>query len=57
MTVRNLQEQAARAERLARGILDEMACKALMRYASECRIQAELIAIASATREQRSPCD
>jgi hypothetical protein len=33
-------EQAARAERLARGVLDKSAFEALMSYASECREKA-----------------
>jgi hypothetical protein len=37
MTAQYLQEQAARAERLARNVLDKAACAALMGYARECR--------------------
>jgi hypothetical protein len=37
MTAQYLQEQAARAERLARSVLDKAACAALMGYARECR--------------------
>jgi hypothetical protein len=37
MTAQYLQEQAARAERLARSVLDNAACAALMGYARECR--------------------
>jgi hypothetical protein len=44
MTVRYLQEQADRAERLARGVLDALACEALMKYARECREQANVSA-------------
>jgi hypothetical protein len=40
MTVQYLQEQAARAERLARSVLDQAACAALMGYARECRQKA-----------------
>jgi hypothetical protein len=36
----NLQEQADRAERLARTILDRPAFEALMAYARDCREQA-----------------
>jgi hypothetical protein len=32
-----LLEQAERAERLARGLLDAPTCEALLRYARECR--------------------
>jgi hypothetical protein len=44
MTVRYLQEQADRAERLARGVLDTLACEALMKYARECRERANATA-------------
>jgi hypothetical protein len=44
MTVRYLQEQAERAERLARGVLDALACEALMKYARECRERADVAA-------------
>jgi hypothetical protein len=37
MTAQYLQEQAARAERLAKSVLDKAACAALMGYARECR--------------------
>jgi hypothetical protein len=40
MTTQYLQEQAARAERLARSVLDRAACAALMGYARECRQRA-----------------
>jgi hypothetical protein len=40
MTAQYLQEQAARAERLARSVLDKAACAALMGYARECRQRA-----------------
>jgi hypothetical protein len=40
MTAQYLQVQAARAERLARGVLDQAACEALMGYALECRRRA-----------------
>jgi hypothetical protein len=40
MTVQYLQEQAARAERLAKNVLDKAACAALMGYARECRQRA-----------------
>jgi hypothetical protein len=40
MTARYLQEQAERAERLARGVLDTLTCEALMKYARECRERA-----------------
>ena len=40
MTVQYLQEQAARAERLAKSVLDHAACAALMGYARECRQRA-----------------
>jgi hypothetical protein len=40
MTSQYLQEQAARAERLARSVLDKAACAALMGYARECRQRA-----------------
>ena len=40
MTTQYLQEQAARAERLARSVLDRAACAALMGYARECRQKA-----------------
>jgi hypothetical protein len=36
MTVRFLQEQADRAERLAKGILDAATCEALIKYARQC---------------------
>jgi hypothetical protein len=44
MTVRYLHEQAERAERLARGVLDTLACEALMKYARECRQRADVAA-------------
>jgi hypothetical protein len=44
MTVRYLQEQADRAERLAKGVLDALACEALMKYARECRERANVAA-------------
>jgi hypothetical protein len=40
MTTQYLQEQAARAERLAKSVLDKAACAALMGYARECRQRA-----------------
>jgi hypothetical protein len=40
MTVRSLLEQADRAERLARSVLDTFASEALMGYARECRDKA-----------------
>ncbi len=40
MTVRSLLEQADRAERLARSVLDTFASEALMEYARECRDKA-----------------
>jgi hypothetical protein len=40
MTAQYLQEQAARAERLAKSVLDKAACAALMGYARECRQRA-----------------
>jgi hypothetical protein len=40
MTAQYLKDQADRAERLARGVLDKVACEALMRYARECRQKA-----------------
>ena len=40
MTAQYLQEQAARAERLAKSVLDRAACAALMGYARECRRRA-----------------
>jgi hypothetical protein len=42
MTVQYLQEQADRAERLAKGILDAAVCEALMKYARECREKANV---------------
>jgi hypothetical protein len=36
----NLLDQASRAERLARSILDERTSEALLRYAQECREKA-----------------
>jgi hypothetical protein len=44
MTVRYLQEQAERAERLARSVLDTLTCEALMKYARECRERANVAA-------------
>jgi hypothetical protein len=44
MTVRYLQEQAERDERLARGVLDALACGALTKYARECRERANVAA-------------
>jgi hypothetical protein len=44
MTVRYLHEQAERAERLAMGVLDTLACEALMKYARECRERANVAA-------------
>jgi hypothetical protein len=41
MTVRSLLEQADRAERLARSVLDTLACEALTAYARECRDKAK----------------
>ena len=40
MTVRSLLEQADRAERLARSVLDTFASEALMAHARECRDKA-----------------
>jgi hypothetical protein len=40
MTAQYLRAQAARAERLARSVLDRAACAALMGYARECRQRA-----------------
>ncbi|MBR1211298.1 hypothetical protein [Bradyrhizobium sp. JYMT SZCCT0180] len=40
----NLLDQAFRAERLARSILDERTSEALLRYAQECREKAAHIA-------------
>jgi hypothetical protein len=42
MTVRYLLEQADRAERLAKGILDAATCEALMKYARQCRERANV---------------
>ena len=42
MTVRYLQEQADRAERLAKAVLDAATCEALMKYARECRERADV---------------
>ena len=53
MTVRYLQEQADRAERLAKGVLDALACEALMKYARECRDMANVTA-PFATDQDRS---
>jgi hypothetical protein len=47
MTAKQLLDQAIRADRLAKSIMDAYASNALMEYARECREQAELIAIAS----------
>jgi hypothetical protein len=44
MTVQYLQEQADRAVRLARGVLDSAASEALMKYALECRERANVAA-------------
>jgi hypothetical protein len=44
MTIQYLQEQADRAERLARGVLDTLTCEALMKYARECRERANATA-------------
>ena len=44
MTVEYLQEQADRAERLAKSILDAATCEALMKYAHECREKAGISA-------------
>jgi hypothetical protein len=41
MTAEILTQQAARAERLARGTLDQMAFEALMALAREYRVKAE----------------
>jgi hypothetical protein len=54
MTVRYLQEQAERAERLARGVLDALACEALMKYARECRERAN-VATPFATETRQAP--
>jgi hypothetical protein len=43
MTTQYLQEQAARAERLAKSVLDNAACAALMGYARECRQRASAV--------------
>ena len=42
MTVRYLQEQADRAERLAKAVLDVATCEVLMKYARECRERADV---------------
>jgi len=42
MTVRFLQEQADRAERLAKGILDAATCEALKKYARQRRERANV---------------
>jgi hypothetical protein len=44
MTIRYLQEQADRAERLAKGVLDAATCEVLMKYARECRARANVAA-------------
>ncbi len=58
MTVRYLQEQAERAERLARGVLDALACEALMKYARECRERADVAdSFRNGSRHAKSPDD
>jgi hypothetical protein len=44
MTIRYLQEQADRAERLAKSVLDAATCGVLMKYARECREKAGISA-------------
>ena len=48
----NLLDQASRAERLARSILDERTCEALLRYARECREKAAYAADVSTSPVQ-----
>jgi|GraSoiStandDraft_2_1057267.scaffolds.fasta_scaffold1718417_1 hypothetical protein len=42
--IQNLQEQAARAERLARNVLDTLTVERLSAFAAECRHQIEMLA-------------
>jgi len=55
MTVQYLQEQAARAERLAKSVLDKAACAALMGYARECRQRALTAPSHAAVQTQTGP--
>jgi len=41
--IQELQEQAARAERLARGILDTVTVERLLAFAAECRQQIQAL--------------
>jgi hypothetical protein len=50
MTVRYLHEQAERAERLAMGVLDTLACDALMKYARECGERANVASFRNGSR-------
>jgi hypothetical protein len=50
--IQHLQDQAARAERLARNALDTLTIERLSAFAAECRQQIELLAGRPAQRGQ-----